>query len=70
MPRESPYPILLSTNEAEELRRRSAKYTLPYFRVVRAKMILLAADGPLERRHRAVSAHAARGGESMAQALL
>jgi DNA-binding CsgD family transcriptional regulator len=45
MPRESPYPIVLSPNEAEELRRRAAKYTLPYFQVVRAKMILLAAEG-------------------------
>ena len=45
MPRLSQYPIMLSPNEAEELRRRAAKYTLPYFQVVRAKMILLAADG-------------------------
>ena len=28
-----------------ELRRRAAKYTLPYFQVQRAKMILMAADG-------------------------
>ena len=45
MPRESPYPIMLSPTETEELRRRAAKYTLPYFQVVRAKMILLAAAG-------------------------
>ena len=45
MPRESPYPIVLSPNETEELQRRAAKYTLPYFQVVRAKMILLAAEG-------------------------
>jgi hypothetical protein len=45
MPRESPYSIVLSANEAEELRTRAAKYTLPYFQVVRAKMILLAAEG-------------------------
>ena len=45
MPRESPYSIVLSSSEAEELRRRAAKYTLPYFQVVRAKMILLAAEG-------------------------
>lgn len=44
MPRESPYPIVLSPSETEELRRRAAKYTLPYFQVVRAKMILLAAE--------------------------
>jgi len=45
MPRKSPYPIRLSPSEAEELRTRPAKYTLPYFQVVRAKMILLAAEG-------------------------
>lgn len=45
MPRESPYKIILSEEEARELSRRAAKYTLPYFLVVRAKMILLAAQG-------------------------
>lgn len=45
MPRSSPYSILLSTAEQRELRRRAARYTLPYFEVVRAKMILLAAEG-------------------------
>lgn len=45
MPRLSPYPIVLSSHEEQELHRRTAKYTLPYFQVVRAKMILLAAEG-------------------------
>ena len=45
MPRSSPYTIVLSDAEEQELRRRAAKYTLPYFEVVRAKMILLAAEG-------------------------
>ena len=45
MPRESPYKISLSRAEARELISRAAKYTLPYFQVVRAKMILLAAEG-------------------------
>lgn len=45
MPRKSPYRIVLSTSEEEELRRRAARYTLPYFEVVRARMILLAAEG-------------------------
>jgi len=45
MPRESPYPIVLSPSESAELARRAAKYTLSYFQVVRAKMILLAAEG-------------------------
>ena len=45
MPRKSPYSIVLSAAEEQELRRRAAKYTLPYFEVVRARMILLAAEG-------------------------
>jgi hypothetical protein len=45
MPRESPYTISLSAHEKQELTSRAAKYTLPYFHVVRAKMILLAAEG-------------------------
>lgn len=45
MPRISPYSIVLSAAEERELRRRAAKYTLPYFEVVRARMILLAAEG-------------------------
>ena len=45
MPRVSPYQIMLARAEKDELTRRAAKYTLPYYQVVRAKMILLAADG-------------------------
>ena len=45
MPRKSPYEISLSTTEERELRKRAAKYTLPCFQVVRAKMVLLAARG-------------------------
>ena len=45
MPRTSPYVISLSSAEAAELQRRAGKYTLPYFQVQRAKMILLAAEG-------------------------
>jgi len=45
MPRKSPFWIRLSRHERRELRRRAAKYTLPYFMVVRAKMILLAGQG-------------------------
>ena len=45
MPRKSPYKIALTPDESNELTRRSNKYTLPYFQVIRAKMILLAADG-------------------------
>ncbi len=45
MPRKSPFHIELSTDESTELNRRATRYTLPYFEVVRAKMILMAADG-------------------------
>lgn len=45
MPRISPYRIALSRAEVEELTRRANKYTLPYFQVIRAKMILLAHQG-------------------------
>ena len=44
MPRSSPFTINLSLAEEAELRRRAAKYTLPYFQVQRAKMILYAAE--------------------------
>src|SRR5215475_13840480 len=45
MPRTSPFLIHLSSAEEAELHRRAGKYTLPYFQVQRAKMILLAAEG-------------------------
>ena len=45
MPRSSPFAITLSSAEKGELHRRVTKYTLPYFQVQRAKMILYAADG-------------------------
>ena len=45
MPRNSPFRIMLSVDEKQELMARARKYTLPYFQVQRAKMILLAAEG-------------------------
>ena len=45
MPRESPYRIVLTEEERGELTTRANKYTLPYFAVSRAKMILFAAQG-------------------------
>jgi len=45
MPQSSPYPIMLRQEERQELEARAAKYTLPYFQVVRARMILHAAEG-------------------------
>ena len=45
MPRRSPYAIVLRQEERRELEARAAKYTLPYFQVARARMILYAAEG-------------------------
>jgi len=45
MPRESPYSSVLSTGERAYLERLSRKYTAPYNVVVRAKVLLLAAEG-------------------------
>ncbi|HEX9879791.1 MAG TPA: helix-turn-helix domain-containing protein [Candidatus Binatia bacterium] len=45
MPRISPYTIKLSRQERLILESRARKYTLPYFTVLRARMILLAAEG-------------------------
>ena len=45
MPRVSPFQIVLSEEELRELSRRAVKYTLSYFEVQRAKMILMAAQG-------------------------
>ena len=45
MPRHSPYDIALSNAERAELESRGRKYTSPYMDVVRAKIILLAAQG-------------------------
>ena len=45
MPRKSPFAITLTDEEARVLKRRAQTYTLPYFQVQRARMILLAAQG-------------------------
>jgi hypothetical protein len=45
MPRSSPYVIRLSDAEKSDLETQARKYTSPYYSVIRAKMILLAAQG-------------------------
>ena len=45
MPRQSPYVIHLSDAEKSELESQARKYTSPYYSVIRAKMVLLAAQG-------------------------
>jgi transposase len=45
MPRESPFAIILAEQEANELDAIARRYTSPYCEVMRAKVVLLAADG-------------------------
>ena len=45
MPQESPYSIMLAEEEAKELEGIARRYTSPYCDVMRAKVVLLAADG-------------------------
>ena len=45
MPPSSPTILTLRPEVRRRLERRARRYTLPYFQVVRARMILLAADG-------------------------
>jgi hypothetical protein len=44
-PRHSPYGIELTADERAELEARARKYTSPYRDVIRAKIVLLAAEG-------------------------
>jgi hypothetical protein len=44
MPRKSPFPIVLSAAERTELEKMTRKYTSPYYVVIRAKAILMAAQ--------------------------
>lgn len=45
MPRKSPYEIVLTSEELRNLEAMARKYTLPYFKVMRAKIVLLSAQG-------------------------
>jgi DNA-binding CsgD family transcriptional regulator len=45
MPRHSPYVIELTPEEREILESRARQYTLSYRDVIRAKLVLLAAEG-------------------------
>jgi hypothetical protein len=45
MARTSPFIITLSADERKTLDERARKYTSPYFQVLRARMILYAAEG-------------------------
>jgi hypothetical protein len=45
MPRTSPYVVELTGAERDELSARARRYTSPYREVIRAKIVLLAAQG-------------------------
>jgi hypothetical protein len=45
MPRHSPFTIILSTDEERRLQQIARQYTSPYCDVMRAKVVLLAAQG-------------------------
>ena len=45
MPRTSPYRLILTDAERTELEARARRYTSPYSEVVRAKIVLYAAEG-------------------------
>src|SRR5437667_12626272 len=45
MPRKTPYAINLTSSEKHILEDIARKYTSPYFQVVRAKVVLMAAQG-------------------------
>jgi transposase len=45
MPRRSPYPIDLTDDQRAALESLTRSYTLPYWQVIRAQMVLLAAQG-------------------------
>jgi transposase len=45
MPRKSPYDVTLTREQRRELEARARRYTLPYRDVVRAKIVLMAAEG-------------------------
>jgi transposase len=45
MSRKSPYVLQLTASQRRELEARARKYTLPYRDVMRAKIVLMAAEG-------------------------
>lgn len=45
MPKKSPFTILLTNYEKQKLEQLTTKYTSPYYIVVRAKLVLMAAQG-------------------------
>src|SRR5215831_8622741 len=70
MPRRSHFAVALSEDERQHLESLARQYTSPYCDVIRAKIILLAAEGLLQRCHRLPTRHATPDRQQMAQAVL
>ena len=70
MPRRSPYAIRLSAERTPRAGRRARKYTSPYRDVIRAKIVLLAAEGFGNDRHRHATRYATPDREQMAPPVL
>ena len=70
MPRRSPYKILLDDKEERQLEALARKYTSPYCDVMRAKVVLLAAQGFSNKRDRPTLTVAAPDRVEVAQTLL
>jgi hypothetical protein len=70
MPRRSPYLIKLSPDQRRELEARARKYTSSYREVIRAKIVLLAAQGLSQPSHRRTLGHAAPDCEQVAKTFL
>lgn len=45
MPRHSPFTIVLTDQEKQHIESMAGQYTSPYYKVIRAKIVLLAAEG-------------------------
>jgi len=45
MPKASPYRILLTADERSSIESMTRHYTAPYYTVIRAKIVLMAAEG-------------------------
>ena len=70
MPRTSPYRVELTDTERSALEALARKYTSPYRDVIRAKIVLLAAEGLANDVIAARLDHAAPDRQQVAQAIL
>lgn len=69
MPRKSPYNFTLTKDQRHELESRSRKYTLPYRDVMRARIVLMAAEGLENSENSGTARYPAGDSVQMAQAV-